>query len=113
MNWDFTLDSYIEVVDSCTIRGYRISQGWSPKQHVYFQTRFSRPFDNCTIDKTDITLKDKGKIGTAYVARFDFNTEKDEEILVTTGISGVSMEGAALNLKTEAPKDDFDYYGDL
>ena len=110
MNWDFTLDSYIEVVDSCTIRGYRISQGWSPKQHVYFQTRFSRPFDNCTIDKTDITLKDKGKIGTAYVARFDFNTEKDEEILVTTGISGVSMEGAALNLKTEAPKDDFDYY---
>lgn len=110
MNWDFTLDSYIEVVDSCTIRGYRISQGWSPKQHVYFQTRFSRPFDNCTIDKTDITLKDKGKIGTAYIARFDFNTEKDEEILVTTGISGVSMEGAALNLQTEAPKDDFDYY---
>lgn len=23
MNWDFTLDSYIEVVDSMTIRGYR------------------------------------------------------------------------------------------
>ena len=110
MNWDFTLDSYIEVVDSCTIRGYRISQGWSPEQHVYFQTRFSRPFDDYQIDKTDITTKEKGKIGTAYIARFDFNTEKDEEILVTTALSGVSMEGAALNLQTEAPKDDFDYY---
>ena len=110
MNWDFTLDSYIEVVDSCTIRGYRISQGWSPEQHVYFQTRFSRPFDDYQIDKTDITTKEKGKIGTAYIARFDFNTQKDEEILVTTALSGVSMEGAALNLQTEAPKDDFDYY---
>lgn len=110
MNWDFTLDSYIEVVDSCTIRGYRISQGWSPEQHVYFQTRFSRPFDDYQIDKTDITTKEKGKIGTAYIVRFDFNTEKDEEILVTTALSGVSMEGAALNLQTEAPKDDFDYY---
>ena len=110
MNWDFTLDSYIEVVDSCTIRGYRISQGWSPEQHVYFQTRFSRPFDDYQIDKTDITMKEKGKIGTAYIARFDFNTQKDEEILVTTALSGVSMEGAALNLQTEAPKDDFDYY---
>ena len=110
MNWDFTLDSYIEVVDSCTIRGYRISQGWSPEQHVYFQTRFSRPFDDYQIDKTDITTKEKGMIGTAYIARFDFNTQKDEEILVTTALSGVSMEGAALNLQTEAPKDDFDYY---
>lgn len=110
MNWDFTLDSYIEVVDSCTIRGYRVSQGWAPKQYVYFQTRFSRPFDNHQIEKTDITLKGKGKIGTACVARFDFNTEKDEQILVTTAISGVSMEHAALNLKAEAPKDDFDFY---
>ena len=54
--------------------------------------------------------KEKGWIGTAYVARFDFNTKKDEEILVTTGISGVSMEGAGKNLRAEAPKDDFDYY---
>lgn len=44
------------------------------------------------------------------MARFDFNTKKDEEILVTTGISGVSMEGAGKNLRAEAPKDDFDYY---
>lgn len=110
MNWDFTLDSYIEVVDSMTIRGYRFSQGWSPLQHVYFETRFSKPFMACHMDTTSIVTKDRGRIGTAYIARFDFNTEKDEEILVTTGISGVSMEGAGKNLRAEVSKDDFDYY---
>lgn len=32
------------------------------------------------MDTTAIITKDKGRIGTAYIARFDFNTEKDEEI---------------------------------
>lgn len=110
LNWDFTLDSYIEVVDSVTIRGYRFSQGWSPDQRVYFQTRFSKPFVAYQMDTTSIQTKDRGWIGTAYVARFDFNTEKDEEILVNTAISGVSMEGAAKNLQAEAPDNDFDKY---
>lgn len=110
LNWDFTLDSYIEVLDSVTIRGYRFSRGWSPEQHVYFQTRFSKPFAAYHIDTTAIQSKGEGRVGTAYIARFDFNTAKDEEILVTTGISGTSMEGAALNLNAEAPHDDFDRY---
>ena len=62
------------------------------------------------MDTTSIVTKDRGWIGTAYIARFDFNTEKDEEILVTTGISGVSMEGAAKNLQAEVPENDFDKY---
>ncbi|WP_102408336.1 GH92 family glycosyl hydrolase [Parabacteroides bouchesdurhonensis] len=110
MNWDFTLDSYIEVLDSVTIRGYRFSQGWSPNQHIYFQTRFSKPFVAYQMDTTSVVTKEKGWIGTAYVARFDFNTEKDEQILVNTGISGVSMEGAAKNLQAEVTENDFDRY---
>lgn len=110
MNWDFTADSHIEIVDSCTIRGYRHSWGWSPKQYIYFQTRFSRPFDAFQLDTTAITTKDKGRIGTAAVARFDFKTKQNEEILVTTALSGTSMEAAARNLEAEAPKDDFDFY---
>lgn len=110
MNWDFTADSHIEVIDSCTIRGYRHSWGWSPKQYIYFQTRFSRPFDAFQLDTTAITTKDKGRIGTAAVARFDFKTKQNEEILVTTALSGTSMEAAARNLEAEAPKDDFDFY---
>lgn len=110
LNWDFTQDSYIEVLDSVTIRGYRFSDGWAKNQKVYFQTRFSKPFEACHFDTTAIVTKDQGRIGTAYIARFDFNTEKDEQILVNTGISGVSMDGAAMNLKAEVSKNDFDYY---
>ncbi|MDD7562796.1 MAG: GH92 family glycosyl hydrolase [Parabacteroides sp.] len=110
MNWDFTADSHIEIVDSCTIRGDRHSWGWSPKQYIYFQTRFSRPFDAFQLDTTAITTKDKGRIGTAAIARFDFKTKQNEEILVTTALSGTSMEAAARNLEAEAPKDDFDFY---
>ena len=110
MNWDFTADSHIEIVDSCTLRGYRHSWGWSPKQYIYFQTRFSRPFDAFQLDTTAITTKDKGRIGTAAIARFDFKTKQNEEILVTTALSGTSMEAAARNLEAEAPKDDFDFY---
>ncbi|MCD8194316.1 MAG: GH92 family glycosyl hydrolase [Tannerellaceae bacterium] len=109
MNWDFTNDSYIEVVDDHTIRGYRFSEGWARDQKIYFHTRFSKPFTGYEIDTTAIILKGE-RIGTAYIARFDFATAEGEQILVNTGISGVSMEGAALNLKTEVPEDDFDRY---
>lgn len=109
MNWDATQDSYVEVVDSVTIRGYRFSDGWARKQKVFFQTRFSVPFENVQMDTTPI-LKDNLPMGTAYVARFDFSTKKDEQIIVSTAISGVSMEGAAKNLLAEVPENDFEKY---
>ena len=110
MNWDYTLDSQIEVVDSVTIRGYRFSQGWSPKQHVFFETRFSKPFEAMQLDTTAIATKSRGRIGTATVVRFDFKTAKDEQIVVVTALSGVSAEGAHKNLVAEAPDMNFDGY---
>ena len=110
MNWDYTLDSQIEVVDSVTIRGYRFSQGWSPKQHVFFETRFSKPFEAMQLDTTVIATKSRGRIGTATVVRFDFKTAKDEQIVVVTALSGVSAEGAHKNLVAEAPDMNFDGY---
>lgn len=96
MNWDFTNDSHIEVIDSVTIQGYRFSDGWARDQHVYFRTRFSKPFTAVQMDTTAI-LKDGKRMGTATIARFDFDTQKGEQILVNTALSGVSMEGAAQN----------------
>ena len=46
--------------------------------------------------------------GTAYIARFNFETEKGEQIVLSTALSGVSMEGAAKNMAAEAPHNDFD-----
>lgn len=109
MNWDFTNDSYIEVVDSVTIQGYRYSDGWARDQHIYFRTRFSKPFAAMQLDTAAI-LKDNKRIGTSAIARFDFHTAVGEQIVVSTAISGVSMEGAARNLSAEVPDDDFDKY---
>lgn len=109
MNWDFTNDTRIEVVDSVTIQGYRFSDGWARDQHIYFRTRFSKPFASVQLD-TAAVIKDGKRIGSSAIARFDFHTSAGEQILVTTVISGVSMEGAARNLAAEAPADDFDKY---
>ncbi len=109
MNWDFTNDTHIETVDSVTVRGYRYSDGWARNQRIYFCTRFSKPFAAMLLD-TAAVLKDGKRIGTSAIARFDFHTAKGEQILVSTAISGVSMEGAARNLAAEVPDDDFDKY---
>ena len=112
MNWDFTNDTQVEIVDSVTIQGYRFSDGWARDQHIYFRTRFSKPFTSVQIDTTAI-VKNGNHIGTATIARFDFDTQKGEQIIVSTAISGVSTEGAAKNLLAEVPDDDFDKYRNL
>ena len=109
MNWDFTMDSQIEVVDSCNIRGYRFSEGWARGQKLYFATRFSRPFKSVEMDEAEIKLKGE-KVGTSKIARFMFDTEEGEQVTIVTALSGVSMKGAVKNLDAEAPHNDFDKY---
>ncbi|MCD8207366.1 MAG: GH92 family glycosyl hydrolase, partial [Bacteroidales bacterium] len=107
MNWDATVDSGIEVIDSVTVQGWRFSEGWARHQKVYFRTRFSRPFDDMTLD-TRPTFDGGRQVGNAVVAKFDFKTSEGEQITVSTSISGTGLEGAAMNLEAEVPQDDFD-----
>lgn len=109
MNWDATLDSHIEQVDSRTIRGYRFSDGWARGQRVYFCTRFSKPFSAMQID-TIVVKKDGNNIGNGLIVQFFYETNADEQVLVSTALSAVSMEGAERNLKAEVPDDNFDKY---
>lgn len=115
MNWDATLDTRINIVDSVTVEGYRFSTGWARDQKLYFRARFSKPWKSVELDTTAITDKETGKPtgGTATIARFNYDTTKGEQLTITTAISGVSLEGAALNLQTEAPTDDFDKYRNI
>lgn len=107
MNWDFTDDTELKVIDDRTVAGYRFSEGWCRDQRLYFCTRFSRPFDSVEIDSTD-TQKEGQKIGKAIVATFHFKTQKEEQILVSTALSPTSSEAALANLNAEVPEDDFD-----
>lgn len=109
MNWDETQDSYIEQVDSVTLKGYRYSNGWARSQKIYFYTKFSRPFDSLQLDKSPI-IKDGKENGHGYVARINYNTSENEQIVIRTAISGVSMEGAQRNFMAEAQDSDFDSY---
>jgi len=111
MNWDFTDDSFVEVLDSVTIRGYRFSKGWAKNQKVYFVSKFSKPFKKCQILPNDISpnhgFQTKGK---GYVARFDYETIAGEEIVIRTAISAVDYDGAMRNLQKEAVDSDFEKY---
>lgn len=59
--------------------GISFSEGWARGQHVYFRTRFSKPFASVEMDTTAIALKGK-RVGTAYIARFNFDTEKESRL---------------------------------
>ena len=106
LNWDATVDAHVEQVDSVTIRGYRFSNGWARGQRVFFCTRFSRPLA-MSLDTVAILTEGK-RTGTSVIARFDFQAEAGEQLVVSTALSGVSMDGAMRNLQAEVPEDDFD-----
>ena len=106
LNWDATVDAHVEQVDSVTIRGYRFSNGWAREQRVFFCTRFSRPLA-MNLDTVAILTEGK-RTGTSVIARFDFQAEAGEQLVVSTALSGVSMDGAMRNLQAEVPEDDFD-----
>ena len=109
MNWDRTLDSRVEVIDSVTIAGYRFSDGWARNQKVYFATRFSRPVDALSFERRTIT-ENEDSVGQGVIASLYFPTKKGDQVTVTTALSPTPVEDALANLRAETPEDDFDLY---
>lgn len=109
LNWDYTLDSKMSIVNNQEIEGFRHSQGWAHRQQLFYVVRFSKPFSNTEIDTVSIKKPFKKSWGgTGYINRFDFTTTKGEQILVKIGISAVSIEGARKNLDAEISHWNFD-----
>jgi len=100
-NWDKTTDSFIEIVDEYTIRGYRYSSGWVEDQRVYFYTRFSQPIANYHIDSRGLSTASKFTQGKRVKTRFDFKLLNSRDLIVASGISSVSAENAKLNFDNE------------
>ena len=111
MNWDATTDAGIEIIDSVTVKGYRMSTGWARDQRVYFASRFSKPFESVDIDTVPL-MDGNGKTtgGKGIIATFNYKTTPGEQLVVSTAISGVDENGALNNLIAEAPEDNFDKY---
>mgnify|MGYP003293756457 CR=1 FL=1 len=108
-NWDATTATYIRKVDSVTIEGYRHSTGWARGQQVYFRSRFSRPITNMQCDSISIAADGAMKKAVGKI-HLDFAPCESRYLTVVTALSGTGLEGAARNLESEAPHNDFDRY---
>lgn len=109
LNWDSPTDTYINVVDDHTIEGYRKSTGWAKDQRVYFVIQLSKPFKSYQVFKNDtlVNAPIKGK-NTKII--LDYITDEGEEIVLKTGLSTATIEGAYKSIEKEAPHYDFKKY---
>ncbi|MCX7874847.1 MAG: GH92 family glycosyl hydrolase [Melioribacteraceae bacterium] len=105
INWDTPVETYIKVIDSRKIVGYRLSKGWAEDQRVYFVTEFSKPFSKYLIanDTTAfLTLSELKSKKAKIILKFD-----DNDLLIKTSISSVSIENAEKNLLADKVEWDF------
>jgi predicted alpha-1,2-mannosidase len=100
----------LQIIGNDTIVGGRSVQGWAPGREIYFAMKFSKPFASFEIvsDNSRLESSVREARGTALKCLVHFQTTESEVILVKTGISSVSEEGAQKNLETEIPGWDFD-----
>ncbi|GGJ80692.1 GH92 family glycosyl hydrolase [Parabacteroides faecis] len=105
---DTVFSASFEKVDDYTVRGYRLTNGWAPEQHVYFYTTFSSPIKECRLFLDNECVEETSALkGRNVKAILTF--ENPEKILdVKTGISAVDMKGAEDNHRKEAVDKDFD-----
>lgn len=106
---DEVYECQLTVEDSFTISGYKKSKGWAPQQNVYFVMKFNQPIAQFFIkDNYKIAKGIKQKTDSLLQAIFLFN--KPGELLVKTGISATSINGARINLEAEMPDWNFTKY---
>jgi predicted alpha-1,2-mannosidase len=103
---DRVLDSFLRIVDSTHIEGYRRSRAWAQDQLVYFVAEFSQPFATSGITLNGKPVSKEAR-GDSIKAFFQFHTD-GRPILAKVAISAVSIDGAQKNLQTEAVDWDFD-----
>jgi predicted alpha-1,2-mannosidase len=83
MNWDHTVATEIQVIDSVTVCGYRFSDGWARNQKVWFTTRFSKPFASIKYDENQ-----------HGIATFNFVEVNNSNLVIATALSSTSCENA-------------------
>ena len=106
---DKVLESYLHIVDSTHLEGFRRSESWAKDQLVYFAMEFSRPFAASTISEGgQISPTASEARGTKVQAAFRFSALDGAPVLTKVALSAVSLEGARKNLAAEIDHWDFD-----
>lgn len=102
-----TLNSGFKILNDSTIAGFRISDEWAKDHRVYFTTIFSKPILKHQIMLGAKTIDGDSATGTKLNVVLNFVND-GKPLLLKTGISYVSEDGAASNLKAEMPGWDFE-----
>ncbi|MDD3151869.1 MAG: GH92 family glycosyl hydrolase [Bacteroidales bacterium] len=110
----------IRVENDTLITGYRITNGWSRENYIYFAMSFSKPVSNYGyVDKEKVVYNGFWKRfnlnenypeigGRKIVSWFDFENDGDKTLEIKVALSAVSTDGAIKNLKAETSGKDFD-----
>lgn len=98
-NFDAPVETHIKIINDKKICGYRKSRGWTANQHVYFVMEFSAPFTYRLFADSVFTAGNEVN-ARKTVAEFSFNSQN---VMVKTGISSASIDGAEKNLIKEIP----------
>ena len=107
---DKVLASSFRQINAYEVEGMRRSQSWAKDQYIYYFIRFNRPVKQLYLAVNDTLVAHQTQAsGKNIKVAFGFGKLKDEDVLlVKTGISAVSTEGAQKNLNKEIPRWDFD-----
>ncbi|MDP2337027.1 MAG: GH92 family glycosyl hydrolase [Bacteroidota bacterium] len=107
------IEAQIRKVNDTEIEGFvKRNSGWN-EYMLHFVARFNRPFESINgwqgeqilSETSELKVEDNLDIG----AFLYFNTEKDPEVLMETGISYVSTEQARSNLEIELGPFNWDF----
>lgn len=105
---DKTLDAQLTLVSPTRIQGFRRSEAWAKDQHIYFVMEFSEPIVTCVPSTWEKPLAVGSSVDGENVAAALSFASGTTPLLVRIGISGVDVQGASNNLKTELPHWDFE-----
>ncbi|HEX8549341.1 MAG TPA: GH92 family glycosyl hydrolase, partial [Cytophagaceae bacterium] len=104
---DLVRECKINLEDKYTISGYKRSRGWAPQQNVYFVMQFNQPIQKFFV-KNKKTIKEGSKSNIDSTLQAVVLFSQINELLVKTGISSTSIEGARKNLNAEIADWDFE-----
>ncbi len=93
------------------IGGMRNTSGWVDDQHIYFISRFSRPFHSLQWVKEGKPICSVDSVtGEKLQAIATFRLLPKESVEMYVGVSAVSMENARYNLEYDFRRAGFDYF---
>ena len=100
----------IKLIGGDTIVGGKSTNRWAKGREIFFAMKFSRPFDHIEVLADGRLVEDVSQDIRANSLKLivHYATEAQERILIKTGISGVSADGAMRNLVAEMPDWNFD-----